>query len=229
MSAREDIFADIRRALRVNGTEAPRRRAVEDRLAHAPQGVVPARGHGAVAERIACFRDEAERVSASVAEIETDAQVPATIAAYLRDRNLPAKTRCGADPYLASLPFATTGLEVAIGRADPSDQVCLSHAFGGVAETGTLVLASGVDNPTTLNFLPDTHIVIVEAKDIFGDYEAIWERLRETYGKGLMPRAVNFITGPSRSADIGHSLLLGAHGPRTLHIIVVTGEAPASS
>jgi L-lactate dehydrogenase complex protein LldG len=224
MSARAEIFADIRRALGVTGTEAPRRRAIEDRLASAPKGVIPARGQGDTAERVARFHDEAERVSASVVELESGAQVPASIATYLRDRNLPAKIRFGADPYLADLPWATTGLEVGNGRAIASDLVCVSHAFGAVAETGTLVCISGQDNPTTLNFLPDSHIVVVKAQDIAGDYEAVWDKLRATFGKGLMPRTVNFITGPSRSADIGHKLLLGAHGPRTLHIIVVTGE-----
>jgi L-lactate dehydrogenase complex protein LldG len=96
--------------------------------------------------------------------------------------------------------------------------VAVSHAFGGVAESGTLVLTSGRDNPTTLNFLPDTHIVVIDAKDIAGDYETLWARLR---GQGAMPRTVNWITGPSRSADIEQTLILGAHGPRRLHVMVV--------
>jgi L-lactate dehydrogenase complex protein LldG len=224
MSARADIFADIRRALDVTGKEAPRRRSVEDRLAHAPRGIIPARGQGDAAERLAVFRDEAERVSASVAEIDLAGQVPAAVATYLRDHNLRARLRCGADPYLAAMNWAATGLDLAYGRATATDTVCVSHAFGAVAETGTLVLVSGQDNPTSLNFLPDTHIVVLQANDILGDYEQIWEKLRAIYGKGVMPRTVNFITGPSRSADIGHSLLLGAHGPRTLHIVIVTGE-----
>jgi L-lactate dehydrogenase complex protein LldG len=98
----------------------------------------------------------------------------------------------------------------------------VSHAFGGVAETGTLIVASGPDNPTTLNFLPDTHIVVIDAKDIAGDYETVWQRVRETFGDAL-PRAINMITGPSRSADIGQILILGAHGPRRLHVLVVGG------
>ena len=49
------------------------------------------------------------------------------------------------------------------------------------------------------------------------------DAIRETvhYGKGQMPRTVNWITGPSRSADIEQTLLLGAHGPQRLHVIVV--------
>ena len=100
----------------------------------------------------------------------------------------------------------------------------MSHAFAGVAETGTLVMASGPDNPTTLNFLPDTHIVVVDAKDIAGDYETVWARVRENFGIDALPRAINMITGPSRSADIAQILILGAHGPRRLHVLIV-GEA----
>jgi L-lactate dehydrogenase complex protein LldG len=67
-------------------------------------------------------------------------------------------------------------------------------------------------------------VVVVNAADIVGDYEAVWERLRQRFGRGAMPRTVNFITGPSRSGDIEQTLLLGAHGPRRLHIVVVGDE-----
>ena len=59
------------------------------------------------------------------------------------------------------------------------------------------------------------------ANDIVGDYESAWDRLRTAFGKGLMPRLVNMITGPSRSGDIEQKLLLGAHGPRRLHVVIV--------
>ena len=63
--------------------------------------------------------------------------------------------------------------------------------------------------------------MVLNAADIAGDYETVWARLRPQGGEGNLPRTVNFITGPSRSADIEQTLLLGAHGPRALHIIVV--------
>ena len=100
-------------------------------------------------------------------------------------------------------------------------RTALSHAFGGVAESGTLMLVSGADNPTTLNFLPDTHIVVVDANDIAGDDETVRQRVRKTFGVAALPSAINMITGPSRSADIGQILILGAHGPRRLHVLVV--------
>ena len=73
----------------------------------------------------------------------------------------------------------------------------------------------------TLNFLPDTHIVMVDADDVAGDYETVWKRIRDLYGPGKLPRTVNMVTGPSRSADIEQTLILGAHGPRALHILIV--------
>ena len=83
------------------------------------------------------------------------------------------------------------------------------------------MLLSGPDNPTTLNFLPDTHIVMLSADDIAGDYETVWRRIRERYGAGVCRARSNLVTGPSRSADIEQTLILGAHGPRALHILVV--------
>jgi len=82
---------------------------------------------------------------------------------------------------------------------------------------------SGPENPSTLNFLPDNHIVVVNARDLQGDYESAWAKVRMAFGKGEMPRTVNFITGPSRSGDIEQTLLLGAHGPRRLHVVLVGG------
>jgi L-lactate dehydrogenase complex protein LldG len=227
-SAREDVLANIRRSLGVTGSEAPRRANVATRLQSAPAGIIPARGQLDAAGRVAMFRHQAERAQASVTEVARPEDVPGEVARFLRDRNLPATLRMGADSRLAAMPWGQTALEVATGRSEGQDPNAVSHAFGGVAESGTLAMISGPDNPTTLNFLPDNHIVVVSAADVVGDYEAIWLRLREQVGKGSMPRTVNLITGPSRSADIEQTLLLGAHGPRTLHIIVV-GEAAASA
>ncbi len=218
--ARSEIFASIRRALRVTSQEAPRRAIVEDRLEHAPKGTVPARGQGDPLARKEIFKTQAVFAQASLCEVASLDAVPDEVAGYLRANNLAAMIRCGLDARIAAMPWIETQLLPQTAK-DGSDLTSLSFAFGGVAETGTLVLISGKDNPTHLNFLPDYHIVVLQASDILSDYERIWRQLRTAYGKGLMPRAVNFITGPSRSADIAHTLLLGAHGPRRLHIIVV--------
>ena len=225
MPARDLIFGSIRRSLGVSGKEATRRKAVGDRLAQHPAGIVPARGQLAAKERLALFRTMVEAANGSVDEIADAGDVPSAVAALLRAHNLPMAVKRGADPGLGALPWERERtLEVSVGPSDGKDLVAVSHAFGAAAESGTLLLVSGPDNPTTLNFLPDTHIVVIDAKDVAGDYETLWRRLREKFGDGLMPRTVNFITGPSRSADIEQTLILGAHGPRRLHVMVV-GES----
>jgi L-lactate dehydrogenase complex protein LldG len=89
------------------------------------------------------------------------------------------------------------------------------------AETGTLLLVSGADNPTTLNFLPEAHTVLIAASDIVGSYEEAFDRLRAIHGEGYLPRTVNLISGPSRTADIEQTIVRGAHGPSRLHVLIL--------
>ena len=174
------------------------------------------------AERVKLFADMVEAAAGTAEMLPSADDVPAAITALLRRHNLPMQIRRGDDPRLGRLPWENERtLEVSTGASDGHQLVSVSYAFAGVAETGTLVMASGMDNPTTLNFLPDTHVVVVDAKDIAGDYETVWARVRETFGVEALPRAINMITGPSRSADIAQILILGAHGPRRLHVLVV--------
>jgi L-lactate dehydrogenase complex protein LldG len=221
MNARDALLGRVRKALGVTGEELSRNATVDDRLRRAPRGVIPARGALPTEERIALFTTMAERVFATVVRIDAANDVPEEVALYLRGHNLPAVVRTGQDLRLIGLPWRRTPIEVSRGASGGSDPVGLSHALAGVAETGTVVLTSGRDNPTTLAFLPATHIVVVRAADVVGDYETAWGHVRATFGKGQMPRTVNWITGPSRSADIEQTLLLGAHGPQRLHLIVV--------
>ena len=221
MSSRAAVFASIRRSLGVTGDEATRRFEVETRLKQAPPGIVPKRGQGDVAARLATFKAEAERAQASVTEIAGWADAPAEIARYLRESNCPATLRMGDDPRLGDMPWGETTLEILRGPSDGGDLNAVSAAFAGIAETGTLALVSGPDNPTTLNFLPDNHIAVVFARDVVGDFEAVFARLKAAYGAGSAPRTLNFVTGPSRSADIEQTLMFGAHGPRRLHIVMV--------
>jgi len=225
MSGREAVLGKVRRALAVSSSDGDRRSVVEQRLADPAAGIIPERGQLEPAARIDLFCKMAEAVQAGVTRVASSDDVPEAIASYLRQNNLPAEIRLGEDSRLAGLSWdRTPNLARKSGPTDGRDMVGVSHALAGVAETGTLVLHSGPDNPTTLNLLPDTHIVVIDATDIEGDYEAVWQRIRTTFGEGLMPRTVNWVTGPSRSADIEQTLLLGAHGPRALQIVVVGGE-----
>lgn len=221
-SSRDAILGRIRRSLDASDTDATRLATVHHRLADTQRNVIPARGQLPHAERVELFVRKAREVFAGVVRLDSRDDIPAAVAEYLRERNLPQSLRRGNDPRLASLPWERQAqLAITVGPSDGKDLAGVSHADAGVAETGTVVLTSGPDNPTTLNFLPDHHIVVVDASTVVGDYETVWANLRQRFGAGTMPRTVNLVTGPSRSADIEETLLLGAHGPRSLHLLVV--------
>jgi L-lactate dehydrogenase complex protein LldG len=144
------------------------------------------------------------------------------VASFLARNNLPASAAIAPSSQLAGYDWASQKmLSLRPGRGQASDQVSITGAFAGIAETGTVVMASGPDHPVTLNLLPDTHIVVLREGDIVGGYEDVWAMLRQHCGKDRMPRTVNTITGPSRTGDIEQTIELGAHGPRRMHIIVV--------
>jgi len=225
MTARDEILANIRRSLGVTGQEEPRRQAVADRLARPERGVVPARGQKSGAEAIATFRKYAEAVQTTVAIVNGPAQVPAEAARWLSVNNLPARLRMGADARLSAMPWGATTLDVSQGPSAGADLNGVSHAFAGVTETGSLILLSGPDNPTTINFLPDNHIVVLDSADLVPALEDVWTRLRAEAGSDPLPRTVNMVTGPSRSGDIDRTIFLGAHGPRAVHVIVIDQHA----
>ena len=221
MSARDEILNTVRRSLGAAPDDAARRAAVEARIAAGAPGLRPQRGQGDAQTRARTFTEEAQRVNATVERVTSLNDVPEAAARYLRERNLAARLRMGEDERLKAMPWSASQIEISHGASAGDDPNAISFAEAGVAETGTLVFVSGAHNPTTLNFLPDNHIAVVGVGDLEADYEAVWARLRGRFGKGLLPRTVNFVTGPSRSADIEQKLLLGAHGPRSLHIILV--------
>ena len=222
MSARDAILSRIRTSLGASAPDAGRRAIVIARLDGAPRGIIPERGQLPAPARLALFCEMAGKVSATISRVPDHDSIPQSVAEYLRNQNLPAAIRMGDDAALTALPWTSQAhIEISRGPSDGSDAVAISHAVAGIAESGTLVLVSGPDNPTSLNFLPDTHIVVLSAEDIVGDYETVWDMVRARFGKGTMPRTLNMITGPSRSADIEQTILLGAHGPRRLHIVIV--------
>jgi L-lactate dehydrogenase complex protein LldG len=224
MSARDVILKKVRNALANGADDTTRRANVTERLQNTPEGIIPKRAQLPHAERIALFIDKAKGLVATVQTVASGDDVPKAVTEYLRQHNLPASVRMGNDRRLQKMPWGKQrALEVKGGASDGEDEVGVSHALRGIAETGTLLMESGPANPTTVNFLPEHHIVVVDAADITGDMEGAFAKLRKKHGKGRMPRAVNLISGPSRSGDVEQKLVLGAHGPRALHLIVVGG------
>ena len=226
VAARSRIFAKVRSGLGASakGQGEERRAAVEQRLSRHARHLIPQRVVAkSMDELVALLRRWLETAGGDVIEAANETDVPACVADYLRQHNLPARVRTGDDPFIAGLPWSSEpALELTTGRAAADEQVGLTHALAAIAETGTLVVASGAANPVTLSFLPETNIVLVRRGDVVGPLEEAWARTRgEAAAGGGLPRTVNLISGPSRSADIGGIPVLGAHGPRRLCVIVV--------
>ena len=218
---RAQILNGIRRSLRRGEVSGAGLQQLCERLATPPRGPAVARAQLEQGAKVALFCQWAEANNASVARVPAS-EVAAEVVAYLAGNNLPARVAMAPSPELDRYDWsAQKMLSVRRGRGQPDDQVSVTGAFAGIAETGTLVMTSGPDHPVTLNLLPDTHVVVLRESDVVSGYEDVWGRLRERYGKDRMPRTVNTITGPSRTGDIEQAIELGAHGPRRMHIVVV--------
>jgi L-lactate utilization protein LutC len=219
MSARDRILGRVRAAAEAVQT-GDRAAAIAARLAaHSQPAPIPAQGRTEGAARIDQFEAKLKAVDATVTRIAAAADLPEALAEQLRRRNLPKAARFGADPMFAALDWS--GIETSTGPGRLEEPATLSRAAHGVAETGTLALTSGPDNPVTLTFLGETHFVAIRQSDVAGGFEEMWARFRES---GADPRTVNLVTGPSRSADIGQKLQLGAHGPIAVHVFLIEGE-----
>ncbi|KUO65029.1 MAG: hypothetical protein APF80_10555 [Alphaproteobacteria bacterium BRH_c36] len=223
-TSRDSILSKIRASLGATQNDPARLAAAEKRLIAKPRAAPPQRVAAAGTDLVARFKEELQRQLATVVETAGAPEIPAVIAEYLRANNQPLRLRHGNDPYLSSLDFAETpGFKTFQGRAAPDDTTGLSAAFAGIAETGTMALTSGADNPVTLGFLPDTHIIVVPQSRIVATFEDAFARLRQERGHTPMPRTLNLISGPSRTADIGGRIVIGAHGPRRL-LAIITGD-----
>ena len=192
--------------------------AIGGRLAAHPRGPQP-QWPETLRER---FLAKLARVAGSCAEIGAPADIARAVGDYLAAQNLPPRLMAAPHPLLDGVAWPQ-GWQVESGRARGDDRVGLAAAFCGVAESGSLVLCSGPDSPATLNFLPDDFLCLLPASRIVARMEDAWNLLRSERGK--LPRAINFVSGPSRTADVEQTIQLGAHGPRRLHVLLL-GEGP---
>lgn len=118
----------------------------------------------------------------------------------------------------------TDGKKVATSEAPPPTKdlfnfdVGITRAQAGIAETGTLVLDSSVEQNRLVSLVPPVHIAILDASRI---YATLGETLAMLQSSGEVSPAITFITGPSRTADIELTLAIGVHGPQELYVFIV--------
>jgi hypothetical protein len=175
-----------------------------------PSHVQPSVG-GDLVER---FTVALEAAAGTWERLSQVSQVPERVAAYFASHGLNGPLALA--PGLTVLDWTGAlqdGLKGEFGSTDGRARVAVSQARSAIAETGSLVLASGPQTPTRLNFLPDHQLVVLRRGTVVAHLEDALQ--------GEMPRALNIITGPSRTADVEQTLQLGAHGPRRLHVLLV--------
>jgi L-lactate dehydrogenase complex protein LldG len=214
MSARANILARIRtRQGKAVTARAAERDTVAQHIAAHPQSPRPQ----AVADVVARFCDRALSLATTLDEVAAVADIPATVARYLRDQGLAPAAVCW--PEFADLDWRAQALQVAARAARSDDLVGITGAFCAIAETGTLMMLSGPQTPPATSLLPETHIAVLSRRRIVAGMEDGWGLLRTE--RGALPRAVNFISGPSRTADIEQTVTLGAHGPYRVHLLLL--------
>ncbi len=220
---RAAILGAIRGSLGRAELPEAERAAIDARLADPRRNLIPARAAIDHAAQVELFLDYLGMASGTFTRVASEADAPKALSEYLNSQNLPQRVAMAPDPWLDGLPWEKGAplLERRSGRAQPDDEVGVTGALAGIAETGTLMLVSGPESPSTLTMLPETHVVVLRASQVIGAMEDGWDALRKHEGKGNMPRTAIFITGPSRTGDIEMKMYLGAHGPRRLHVIMI--------
>jgi len=209
MNARDRILGRIRDA---QARTAVQTETIGNHLAQHPRGPLPPPPDSLVA----CFKARAIKLSSDVLETNDRMEVPTLLARYLSERKLPMRGVCWAS--LAGLPWSVAGLDMQPRPAKDQDLVGVTGAFCAIAETGTLMMLSGADTPATTSLLPETHVAVLDPGRIVATMEDAWDLMRKECKQP--PRAVNFISGPSRTADIEQTVTLGAHGPYRVLLIL---------
>jgi len=213
---RDRILARIRKAQGRSAVAAPHELSAAAIWGNARQrGPLPA----VTGDLLARFRTQAEILQTTVDEVAQMADVPAAASRYLQLNELPLSGCVW--PALANLDWAGAGLMLESRAAKDEDAIGITGAFAAIAETGTLMLLSGAGTPSSNSLLPETHIAVVAMQRIVPHMEDAWALLRAEHG--TPPRAVNFISGPSRTADIEQTIVIGAHGPYRVHVILIRG------
>jgi len=218
VSAREAILGAIRTQLA--GAAAP------GAPVGAPAGP-PRAGLETAAGRLGAFHERLEAVGGRVHVVPDERAARAALAAIVRE--LGAREVALSDSELvrrvAEGLEGPEGIRLFDGSRDRARLLAcdlgISGAQWGIAETGTLVLDSARERHRLVSVVPPVHVALLEARTILPALEDALEAARVGHGRAAPPSTLTFITGPSRTADIELTLVVGVHGPRALHAIVI--------
>ena len=219
--SRAEIFSKVKAALQARDGDG-RRAEADARVAAPPSHPRPQRASVSSVEARTAFVRHLQNVSAVFSPVAAPDDVPAAIAAFITANYRGEPVTLGRDPWLAALPWSRAPeLKRIEWKPGEPPRIAISRAVAAIAETGTLVLASGPENPASLNYLPEAHIVVVEASTLKASMEAGISAARQNPRPMGMPRTLGLVSGASRTADVGGKLVAGAHGPKKLLVILV--------
>ena len=217
MATRDDVLMRIRTALgRTQPLSESEAAAIRRKLSEHPRGPLPTMSW----DRMTRFRDRCLSLSSTVDEVAGVDGVAAAVARFLSANDLPGAGVCW--PEFAGLDWGNVGLAFEARTCRENDKIGLTGAYCAIAETGTLMLLSGPDTPAKTSLVPETHIAVVAASRIVRAMEDGWDLLRREHA--TLPRQVAFVSGPSRTADIEMTLVLGIHGPYRVHVLLLRDD-----
>lgn len=212
--ARSTILERIRKANHGHGNPPTVPDSLEQRLHKTPRGPLPQWTE----EHESRFITQLQKAGGTLNKIHQTNEVITEVTAYLNHHDLPHTLVSASSTLLNDLVWPDN-MVVERRPVEANDVTVITEAYAAVAETGSIVLCSSQDTPTTFNFLPDNFLCVVQNNRIAAHTEDIWDRVRQE--KNKLPRAINFITGPSRTADVEQTIQIGAHGPRRLHVLLL--------
>ncbi len=212
--ARQKVISDVRNSIAqqqtaVKAAVAAQRHSVCASLA--PRPVVD----GNLVERLI---QKHMAVHGTAAVVSALSHVPDTVSAFLSAHELPQKMVMPSTEMMMGLDW-NPNWQIECRRARADDMVAVTDAVCAIAESGTFVIASSADVSSTQMFLPENHVVIVDAGQIVRHLEDALTVCAELIS--TVARAVHMITGPSKTADVEQTIQYGAHGPRRLHAVIV--------
>ncbi len=109
------------------------------------------------------------------------------------------------------------GLRRALSQAD----MCVTGADWAIAETGSVAVQPRTGLSRLVSLTPQVHVAIVKPQDVVPDLESFFKIQKRLYQEGSWPPYTNLITGPSRTADIEQTIVIGVHGPREVHMVIL--------
>ena len=175
-----------------------------------------------VAARVQQFIERMTAAAGTVTQVATRDAIMDAVIDYREALGLQGPV--AAAPALADLAWPAHW-PMTIGAAADGHELGVAQADLGIAETGSLLMASSPQSPNTLHYLPEYEVVCLNAERIVATLAAALGR----FNADNMPRALNLLTGPSRTADVEQTMQLGAHGPRALHVIIDASCGPSRS